>query len=79
MGRGGGCVSQGLLTTVPVVLSLLTFPLLDTFSLGVAEHSALKAGQREALLARVALTELLGATLVRDGCVPQAVTQAGAV
>ena len=79
MGRGGGCVSQGLLTAVPVVLSLLTFPLLDTFSLGVAEHSALKAGQGEALLARVALTELLGAALVRDGCVAQAVTQAGAV
>ena len=79
MGRGGGCVSKGLLTAVPVVLSLLTFPFLHTFSLGVAEHSTLKAGQREALLARVALTELLGAAIVRDGCVALAVTQAGAV
>ena len=64
---------------MPVVLSLLTFPFLDTFPLGVAEHSALKAGQGEALLAGVALTELLGAALVRDGCVPLAVTQTGAV
>ena len=52
-------VSQSLLAAVPVVLSLLTLPVLDAFFLFVAEHSALKAGQGEALLACVALTELL--------------------
>ena len=57
-------VCQSLLAAVPVVLSLLTLPVLDTFSLFVAEDSALKAGQGEALLPCVALTELLGAAAV---------------
>ena len=49
---------------MPVVLPLLTLPVLDAFSLLVAEHSALKAGEGEALLPGVALTELLGAAAV---------------
>ena len=56
--RSGGA-SEGFFTAVPVVPSLLTFPVLDTFPLGVAEHSPLEAGQGEALLPRVTLTELL--------------------
>ena len=73
----GGGASEGFFTAVPVIL--LTLPVLDTFPLGVAEHSALEAGQGEALLPRVTLTELLGAARVRDGGVPQALTQGGAV
>ena len=76
---GGGASSKGFFTAVPVILPLLTLPVLDTFPLGVAEHSALEAGQGEALLPRVTLTELLGAARVRDGGVPQALTQGGAV
>ena len=75
----GRIISKGLITAVPIVLSILTLPVLDTFSLGVAEHSPLKAGQGEALLTCVALTELLGAARGGDGCVPQAMAQRGAV
>ena len=77
MSGRGGFVSQGVLTAM--LLCKMTFRLLDTSSLGVAEHTAHKAGQCEALLPVVALAELLRATRVRYGSVAQASTQHGTV